>query len=48
MINKYIYLQVIGFLVVIALLWRIVSPEVAAITATVVAIWEFIRPSHKG
>ena len=48
MTNKYKYIQVIGFLVVIALLWRIGSAEIAAVTATMVAIWEFIHPSYKG
>jgi hypothetical protein len=45
--NKYIFLQILGFMILIALLWRFGGPELAAITATMVAIWEFIDPSRK-
>jgi hypothetical protein len=42
--NKYI--QVIGFIIVIGLFWRLVGPELAVVSATVVAIWEFLKPSR--
>ena len=42
--NKHI--QIIGFIIVIAAIWYFGNPEAAAITATVVAIWEFLEPSR--
>lgn len=42
--NKYI--QVIGFIIGIGLIWRLVNPEGAAVVATAVAIWEYLKPSR--
>jgi len=38
--------QVIGFVVIIGLFWWFVGPELAAISATVVAVWEYLKPSR--
>ncbi|MCH7605276.1 hypothetical protein IID24_04795 [Patescibacteria group bacterium] len=42
------YVQIGGFLFLVAALWYFVGAEVAAFTAIAVAIWEFVRPSIKG
>lgn len=40
------YIQVIGFVAVVMVVWKFVGPELAAVTATAVAIWEFLNPSR--
>jgi len=42
--NKYI--QIVGFIIIIGIIWHFGNPESAVVTAVVVAIWEFLKPSH--
>lgn len=45
--NKDIYLQIMGFLVVSLILYSIGGAIAVAFSSTGVAVWEFLHPSKK-